>query len=313
MELAVAAIQMESSNQDINGNLARALPLVEEAAGKGARLICLPEFMPSGYIFDESIWEVAEKEDGYTVQWLAEHAGRLKVTLGTSFIETTGNGFRNAFVLMGPEGEYGRVYKQDVALFENYFMEGEAGSHVIQTPMGNVGIGICYENMRAFLSGLLVQHDADILLQPHSCPALPHFLPQKFKQIFKDIIGRTPVTYAEGLGIPAVFINKCGPFHSSTPSFPYVKFRSSFVGMSAIVDSDGTVLKQVDTDTAVLVDKVKLDPGRKTRKPLPANGHWAIKAPWPSLPYMDFVDKQGRASYRKNQRVLSAAHKAAIK
>lgn len=54
MELTVGAIQMESNNRDIDGNLDRALPLVEQAAGRGATLICLPEFLPSGYFFDET-------------------------------------------------------------------------------------------------------------------------------------------------------------------------------------------------------------------------------------------------------------------
>ncbi len=53
MELTVGAIQMESRNHDVEGNLRRAIPLLEEAAEKGATLICLPEFLPSGYVFHE--------------------------------------------------------------------------------------------------------------------------------------------------------------------------------------------------------------------------------------------------------------------
>jgi hypothetical protein len=49
MELTVGAIQMESANVDIDGNLSRALPLVEEAAEKGATLICLAQPFP-GFI-----------------------------------------------------------------------------------------------------------------------------------------------------------------------------------------------------------------------------------------------------------------------
>ena len=313
MKLTVAAIQMESRNQDIEGNLERALPLVEQAAGLGASLICLPEFLPSGYIFDESIWEVAETSHGRTVQWLAEHAGRLNVTLGTSFIEAAGDGFRNVFVLMGPDREYGRVWKQDVALFENYYMEGVAGPHMIQTPFGRIGVGICYENLRAFLSPLLVEHDADMVLQPHSCPALPRFVPSWGKRFFENEIRDTARKYAAGLGIPAVFVNKCGPFDSPTPMFPHFRLRAPFAGFTAIADSDGRVLGQAEAGPAVLVHEVNLDPARKTRRPLPSEGMWAIRAPALSLRYMEFVDQRGKAAYTKNRNRIAAARRAAGK
>lgn len=44
---------------------------------------------------------------------------------------------------MGPDGEYGRVYKQDVAVYENFFNKGQAGSHVIEMPFVTIGVGIC--------------------------------------------------------------------------------------------------------------------------------------------------------------------------
>jgi N-carbamoylputrescine amidase len=311
VELVIGAIQMESRNHDVIGNLGRALPLVEQAVDREASLVCLPEFLPSGYIFDESAWEAAEKSHGPTVQWLAEHARRLNVTLGTSFVEGTGDGFRNTFVLVGPEGEYGRVYKQDVAVYENYFMEGAAGPHIIETPFARVGVGICYENTRSFLSPLMVEHDADILLQPHSCPSLPSFMPRWMRDPYDDIVRDTPRNYAEGLGIPVLFVNKCGPFHSPTPMFPYLPFRAPFAGLTAIADSDGQVLMQADKDPTVLVATVHLDPDRKTRRPLPARGNWVIEAPRVILWYLEFVGKRGRLSYEKNRRRTASAHRLA--
>ena len=77
MERCVAAVQMVSRDHDVEGNLERAVPFVEDAKARGAELVCLPEFLPSGYRFDESVWEVAEAPDGTTVQWLERHARRL--------------------------------------------------------------------------------------------------------------------------------------------------------------------------------------------------------------------------------------------
>jgi N-carbamoylputrescine amidase len=60
-KLRVAAVQMESKNGLIKVNLEHALPFVDEAAKKGAKLIVLPEFMPTGYIFTNAIWDAGER------------------------------------------------------------------------------------------------------------------------------------------------------------------------------------------------------------------------------------------------------------
>jgi len=307
MELRIGAIQMASGNGDIEGNLRRAVPLVADAAARGAQLICLPEFLPSGYLFEEACWRAAEKNNGLTIQWLAEQARRLNVTLGTSFLEADGDDFKNVFVLMGPEKEYGRVYKQDIALYENFFMTGQAGPHVIETPFGKIGVGICYENLRSFLSRLLVEGDVDLLLQPHSCPGFPNSLPGPLKVHLEREIGDTSRRYAEQLGIPTVFVNKCGTFDSPTPLFPRLRLKVPFLGCTSITDSDGKVLAKADEGQAVLVATVKVDPARKTRKPLPARGPWANGLPWYALKFMEYINNRGRKSYRRNPRRAAAS------
>jgi N-carbamoylputrescine amidase len=309
MELTVGAIQMESRNQDVEGNLRRAIPLVEEAAGRGAILICLPEFLPCGYVYHERMWEAAERSAGPTTRWLAEQAKRLHVTLGTSFLEVRDEGFRNVFVLMGPDGEYGRVGKEDVAVYENWFTEGDPGPHVIQTPFARVGVGICYENLRAFLSPRLVEHDADILLQPHCCPMVAGLLPARVKRIFEDEVRHTAARYARGLGIPVVFVNQCGFLNTPIPMFPFLPFRAPFLGHTNIVDSDGTMLDQAEREPAVLVRRVNLDPQRKTHRPLPSRGKWVAQMPMPFLRAMEFIDARGKAAYARNPRRAVAARR----
>lgn len=309
MNLTVGAIQMESRNHDVEGNLRRAIPLVEEAAEKGATLICLPEFLPSGYVFHERMWDAAERSAGSTTRWLAEQAKRLHVTLGTSFLEARDEGFRNVFVLMGPDGEYGRVGKEDVAQYENWFTEGDPGPHVIQTPFARVGVGLCYENLRSFLSPKLFDQDADILLQPHCCPVLPGFLPMRVKRIFEEEVRHTAGRYARGLGIPVVFVNQCGFLDTPTPMFPYLPLRVPFLGHTNITDSDGTMLGHADRAPAVLVCRVNLAPQRKTHRALPSRGKWVAQMPTPFLRIMEFIDARGKAAYARNPRREAAARR----
>ena len=65
--LHVAAVQMQCENGCVELNLAHATPLTEQAAKEGAQLVILPEFMPTGYLLAEGIWEAGEPADGPTI------------------------------------------------------------------------------------------------------------------------------------------------------------------------------------------------------------------------------------------------------
>ena len=50
-QIAVACVQMEPKIGEKKANVAHSLDKIVEAAGKGARLIVLPELCNSGYVF----------------------------------------------------------------------------------------------------------------------------------------------------------------------------------------------------------------------------------------------------------------------
>lgn len=274
--IRVAAVQMASENGEIEANLRRATLFAEQAARDGARLILFPEFMPTGYAWTERIWDAAETHAGPTATWLAATSRRLGVWLGTSYLETDGADFYNTFVLTTPEGaEAGRVRKEYPALWEAFFTRGEPGPHVINTELGRIGVGICYENYLAFLPRLMHEQQVDFLLMPHSAPSLAEtFLickdtVSRFKADLRDVAAY----YAGLLGVPAVMVNKCGPWHSD---LRYER-PASFPGFSAIADSDGTVRARLDGEEGVIVADVTLDPARKRTSAPPAFGRWARK------------------------------------
>ena len=77
--LRVAAVQVESRNFDVEGNLRRAEALVAIAAQRGAELVVCPELLAAGYIYDAPIWDVAEPRGGATEFWLARMARRHRL------------------------------------------------------------------------------------------------------------------------------------------------------------------------------------------------------------------------------------------
>ena len=298
--LTVAAVQMISENGDIQGNLEHAIPFVEEAAERGAKLILLPEFMPTGYIYSKDIWNAAEPREGPTMTWLRENSSRLGVWLGTSYLEAEGEDFVNSFVITNPEGEEdGRVRKQTPAFAEAYFTKGEAGPHVIDTELCKIGVGICYENQLAYTPQLMYSQGVDLQVMPHSAPSpMPNPLfPAKAVAKYNENLKKLPAYYASMLGIPVVLINKCGPWVSPIPFMPFLTQESSFPGFSAIVEADGEFKAQLGTEEGVIVEEVTLDPSRKTGVCPTGHGRWSIKMPW-VMNQFRLIEAMGSAWYR---------------
>jgi N-carbamoylputrescine amidase len=315
--LRVAAVQMESTNERIEANLDRATPFTERAAKEGARLILLPEFMPTGYLYTKAIWSMAEPKQGPTVEWLLENSRKLGVWLGTSFLEADGEDFYNTFVLSTPDGtEAGRVRKQTPAVYEPYFCNGEKGTHVIDTQIGRIGVGICYENQLTYMPRLMYEHSVDLVLMPHSAPS-PSTTPlfrRKHVDVWNTHVREVALHMARSLGVPVVMANKSGPWYTPVPAlpFPFIHMDSGFPGFSTIVDSDGIVKRQLGDEEDVIVEDVMLDPSRKTNELPPYHGRWALEGPR-ARDIFRFIEAFGRLSYflsterRKRARQVSSS------
>lgn len=296
----VAAVQVSSANGAIEANLSGALPLVEQAADRGAELVALPEFLPTGYLFSPAIWDAAEPAEGTTVRWLRHHARRLGIYLGTSFLEAAGDDFFNTFVLASPDGTVaGRVRKQTPAAFEAFFTAGEPGPHVIETALGRIGVGICYENVLAYTPRRMHVQAADLLLMPHSAPTISigSFVIAPVAARYQSLLERLPVVHATCLGVPAIMVNKCGPWHSPLPGVPLLRQRTSFPGLSSIADAGGELKAKLGAEPGVLVADVTLDPAKKARLRPEHPGRWCMDLP-PEVNVFRVIEAIGSAWYR---------------
>ena len=253
--LRIAIVQMHSLDRDIDGNLKRATKFSEQGAAQGAKLVLFPEMMPTGSYLSFDTWDSAERSNGKTVQWLKSTSRRLHIYLGAGFFEADGEDFYDTFVLTTPEGEEGgRVRKAVPAEAEAYFFRGYDNAHVINTAIGRIGIGICAENYYCQLPTQLIRRSADLILMPHSAPDMSGSggLPQPPGT-------RLGLWYARKLGIPVAMVNKVGRSYKPPPN----EINAFFPGLSAIVDSDGTVRRSMDDQEGIAVADVVLDPARK--------------------------------------------------
>jgi N-carbamoylputrescine amidase len=292
----------------IRKNLDRAEAFIEQAADKGAELILLPELMPSGYMTTEEIWESAETMDGRSVTWLLRIAGRFSVYLGFTFLEAEGEDFYNSFVLSDPEGKLlGRVRKNPPASIEAYFYTAGNDSHVIETEIGRIGVGICYENLLYDRMCFLYREEIDVLLWPSAAGRPKPLIPGDIGRFDKMLING-PSIISRTLGVPVIMADRVGPLETELPGkLPYLK--SSFPGLSSIADADGVVKASMGEEEGVIVADVSIGNKKRQREvPKKYGKMWGIPVPWYAFIW-PMSQKWGEKSYatniRRKERALS--------
>lgn len=314
-KLRVAAVQMYCLPGKVAQNLAQAETMIENAATQDAALVLLPELMPSGYMATEEIWNLAETIDGRSVQWLSNQARRFGVHLGFSFLEAEGEDFYNTFVLASPEGNIiGRVRKRPPASIEAYFYTAGSDRHVIETELGKIGVAICYENLLYDQICSLYDENVDLLLSPAAAGRPKPLIPGDVKR-FERMLINLPAVLAKTLGVPVVMANRVGPLETELPgSLPYLK--SSFPGLSAIVDADGELKAELGSEEGIIVADVH--PGHEAERkhaPRRYGRIWAVPTPWYAFIW-PVTQRMGEKSYatnpRRKERALSVSRHAEI-
>jgi predicted amidohydrolase len=177
-----AAIQLRSTS-DAEANWRSARELIERAAGYGARLIATPENTNFLGPHEEKVRR-AEPLDGPTCRRFGELAARLGVHLLLgSFNEAAGDppGHEaarcyNTSVLFGPDGGRLAVYRKihlfdvdvsdQVRFTESATVAPGAEPVVAETPLGRIGMSICYDMRFPELYRRLADGGAEILTVP---------------------------------------------------------------------------------------------------------------------------------------------------
>ena len=260
-----AAIQLHSG-EDKAANLALATELVEQAAGRGARLVVLPEFFNCLGHF-ESIIAAAEPIPGPTSQAMSALARRLQITLlAGSFCEQSdqpGKAY-NTSLLFGPDGQqlacYRKLHLFDVDVPDMLRVTESdwilPGSDVIctTTPLGTLGQATCYDLRFPELFRRLIDRGMDVLVFP-SAFALPT------GRVHWEVLLRARAIENQ---VYLVASNQYGPHTRNLESY----------GCSMIIDPWGTVLDRA-AETGDTVVMAEIDPGRtaEIRRGLPALTH----------------------------------------
>ena len=170
--VTLSAVQFEPRIGYKKENVKKSIELINKAADKGANLIVLPEMCNTGYMFNsrEEFYEVAEKiPEGTTTQAWMKVAKERNIYIVAGIGELDADGVRtfNSAVLVGPGGYIGTHRKLHLWCDDKVFWEpGDLGYQVFQTPIGRIGMLICFDMWYFENFRILATMGADVVCCP---------------------------------------------------------------------------------------------------------------------------------------------------
>jgi predicted amidohydrolase len=260
----VAAIQMTSSHV-VADNLLEAGKLLREAKELGAQVACLPENFSFIGLHDADKLGVAEADgDGPVQAFLRDTARQLKLWILGGTIVIRGDSAKrvaNASLLIDADGRrvarYDKIHLFDVTIpgrNEQYLESTHVtpGRRVViaQTPVGRLGLSVCYD--------------------------------MRFPELYRDLV----MQGAEWLAMPAAFTVPTGRAHWETllraraienlcyvvapaQSGTHTSGRETY-GDTLIVDYWGQVLSRLPQGVGVITADLDLAKQAETRARFPA-------------------------------------------
>ena len=247
-DIKIAAVQMEPRLMKASENLESILNSVRKAADNEANLIVFPECSLTGYIFSsrEEALPFAETIPGPSTKKLISLCEGLKVYVIFGLLEKANDKLFNAAAFIGPQGLIAGYRKNHLPFLgiDRFVNRGDKPFQVHQTPIGNIGLEICYDIVFPESSRVMTLMGADIL-------ALPTNFPQGRGRGEKlnccvsarAIENRVHVVSADHVGGERGY---------------------SFAGLSKIVDASGDVLGLASADKEeIIYGEVSLEAARQ--------------------------------------------------
>ncbi|MCW0216472.1 MAG: carbon-nitrogen hydrolase family protein [Pseudonocardia sp.] len=158
-------------DRDLEADLARIERLIGEARAAGARLLALPEAALGGYVADlggSAAKPPAFRVDGPEIARLARLAGDLVVTAG--YCEDAVGGPYNAAVCVTGDGVLGTYRKVHQPLREDATYRAGDGFATFDTPVGRIGMQICYDKAFPEAARTLALDGARIIVSMSAWP-----------------------------------------------------------------------------------------------------------------------------------------------
>jgi len=245
----VGLVQM-SCSPDPKENLEKAIGKVNEAAQRGAQIVCLQELFRSQYFCREEraeLFDLAESIPGESTEALGKLARELKVVIIASLFERRAAGvYHNTAAILNADGVIQGLYRKmhipdDPLYFEKYyFTPGDLGFRSFDAPFGKIGVLVCWDQWYPEGARITALEGAEILFYPTAIGWHPSEKAQ-YGAAQLDAWRTIQRAHAIANGVYVAAVNRVG--YEGPP-----EHGLEFWGSSFIADPFGQVIAEASTD-----------------------------------------------------------------
>ncbi len=241
----IGLIQMACA-KDPNENLAKAEWRIREAAGQGARIVCVQELFRSEYFCREENagnFDLAEPVPGPTSESFGKLAGELGVAIVGSVFERRAAGvYHNTALVTDADGALAGTYRKmhipdDPLYYEKYyFTPGDLGFRAFDTRYARVAPLVCWDQWYPEAARLAALDGAQIIFYPTAIGWHPAEK-QQYGKAQHDAWRTIQRAHAIANGVYVAAVNRVG--YEGTPEKDI-----EFWGGSFVCDPFGEVLAE---------------------------------------------------------------------
>ncbi|HSR58459.1 MAG TPA: carbon-nitrogen hydrolase [Candidatus Binataceae bacterium] len=173
--LTLGLVQMNCAPEP-KQNLQKAIARIEDAAKRGAEVVCLQELFSSHYpcqVEDPRNFDLAEPIPGPTSEALSAVAAAKKVVIVASIFEKRTEGiYHNTAIVIDANGKIAGKYRKmhipdDPRYYEKfYFTPGDLDFAAHATAYGKIGVLVCWDQWFPEAARLTAMSGAQILFYP---------------------------------------------------------------------------------------------------------------------------------------------------
>lgn len=246
----IGLVQM-TCGQDPQANLKKALGRCEEAAKKGAQIVCLQELFRSQYFCqteDIQLFKLAESIPGPSTESLAKVARKHGIVIVASLFEKRTAGiYHNTAVIIDADGKLAGKYRKmhipdDPLYYEKfYFTPGDLGFQTHATKFGNVGALVCWDQWFPEAARLTALGGAQFLFYPTAIGWLPDE-EEEMNRAQHSAWETIQRAHAIANGVYVVVVNRVGR-----------EGKLTFWGQSFVADPFGRIIAKASADNEELL------------------------------------------------------------
>jgi predicted amidohydrolase len=250
--LVVAAVSPQIVLGDTAGNIARCAASIAEAVRRDARLVVLPELAVSGYVFHDAAEARAAATTRADAIWheLTDVIPEGAVAV-VGYAEDAGDAVYNSAAVLTRGRRIGDYRKSHLWGAESsLFSVGDTAGSVYDTPIGRLGVAICYDNEFPEVPRGLALAGAEVLALPVNWPLVDRpageHPPETIQAMAAARSSRLPTVIADRVGLER---------------------GVEWTHGTAVIDGEGWIAALPDDDGFAVARLTLADPGDKSLPP----------------------------------------------